>query len=61
MTEHDGMAVVLREPTRIPVIASSSISLRPNTDTRIAMKEEHLYRVSHPHTTNCSSSWQRSM
>ena len=60
-TQNDGMIAILHEADKAPVIAASSLQLKANSDTNIAIKISHLRREAHPYVTNCTSSWGDTM
>ena len=57
LSPSEGAKVVVHQPSKIPLVATSGIVLQPNTETHISMEQVEILRQPPPYTSECRSQW----
>ena len=50
---------MVHDPRNLPLVTTEAINVRPNTEASIGLDMTNITRAQHPHTTNCTQSWDR--
>ena len=56
-TEESGVALIIHDPEKIPLVSTEAIDILPNTETSIRLQEILIHRQPAPFESNCTSTW----